>query len=126
MHAALRFVVVSDIPFDHKRVLIDVLTHAVREADAAEVRLKNADQTPQPWSPEDVTRLESLLERKVARSWQHADEIVMGISAQLHRNPRDVRAKATQLGLGNAVDYAIARMQAATKEGQTDSSSVLT
>lgn len=116
MHAALRFVVVSDIPSDHKRVLIDVLTHAVREKDAADVRLKNADQAPQPWSPEDVTRLESLLERKVARSWQHADEILMGTAAQLHRNPRDVRAKATQLGLGHVVDYAIAKMRIVAKE----------
>jgi hypothetical protein len=116
MHAALRFVVVSDIPSDHKRVLIDVLTHAVREQDAADLRLKNADQTPQPWSPEDVTRLESVLEHKVARSWQHADEILMGIAAQLHRNPRDVRAKATELGLGHAVDYAIAKTRIVAKE----------
>ncbi len=111
MHAALRFVVVSDIPFDHKRVLIDVLTHALREADAAEVRLKNADVAPQPWQPEDVTRLESMLEGKVARGWQHADEILLRIAADLHRDPRDVRAKATQAGLGRAVDYAIAKAE---------------
>ncbi|HEY6644254.1 hypothetical protein [Povalibacter sp.] len=116
MHAALRFIVVSDVPSEHKRVLIDVLTRALREADAAEVRLRNADQAPQPWQPEDETRLESMLERKVARGWQHADEILMGIAAQLHRNPHDIRAKATQLGLGHAVDYAIARTQAAASK----------
>jgi hypothetical protein len=115
MHAALRFVVVSDIPSDHKRVLIDVLTHALREADAAEVRLKNADRVAPPWQPEDVTRLESMLERKVARSWQNADEILMRIAAEMHRSPQDVRTKATQLGHGHAVDYSIAKAQVVNK-----------
>jgi hypothetical protein len=111
MHAALRFVVVSDIPSDHKRVLIDVLTQALREAEATEVRRRNAAEVEQPWQPGDVTHLEALLEHKVARSWQHADEILMGIAAQLHRSPHEVRSKAIELGLGRAVDYAIAKTQ---------------
>lgn len=118
MHAALRFVVVSDIPSEHKRVLIDVLTQALRAADASELRLKNAHATSEPWQPEEIARLQSLLERRIARSWQHADEILMGAAAQLHRNRVDIRAKATQLGLGGAVDYAIAKAQAVAKEEQ--------
>ncbi|MBB6096310.1 hypothetical protein HNQ60_005232 [Povalibacter uvarum] len=110
-HAALRFVVVSDIPADHKRVLISVLTQALRDDDAAELRVKSDAQARPPWAPEDVVQLQSLLEQKVARSWQHADEILMGVAAQLHREPRDVRSKATQLGLGRAVDYAVAKAE---------------
>jgi hypothetical protein len=116
MHAALRFVVVSDIPSEHKRVLIDVITRALRESEATEVRRKNAEAVELPWQAEDVTRLESLLENKIARSWQNADEILMGISGQLHRSPREVRSKATQLGLGRAVDYAIAKTQSVTPD----------
>ncbi len=111
MHAALRFVVVSDIPADHKRVLIDVLTQALRADEVAELERKNATKVQPPWAAEDVARLESVLAHKVARSWQNADEIVMGTAVQLHREPFDVRAKAKQLGLGRAVDYAIAKAE---------------
>jgi hypothetical protein len=110
-HAALRFVVVSDIPAEHKRVLINVLTQALREDDAAELRRKSAEQTRPPWTPEGVARLQSLLEGKIARSWQHADEILMGTAAQLQREPLDVRSQATRLGLGRAVDYAVAKAE---------------
>ena len=116
MHAALRFLVVSDLPSVHKRVLIDVLTQVLRAADAEELRLRNAREEPPPWRPEEIARLESLLEHRIARSWQHADEILLGAAAQLRRSPADIRAKATQLGRGAAVDYAIAKAQAAASD----------
>lgn len=109
LHAALRFVIASDMPAEHKATLIEVLTQAVRDDEAAELHREAATQSQGEWQEHEIVQLKSFLHGRVARSWQHADEGVMHLSAQLHRDPESVRRKATELGLGTAVDYRFAK-----------------
>jgi hypothetical protein len=109
LHAALRFVIASNMPSDHKATLIEVLTQAVRDDEAAEIHREAAAQAQGEWQEHEVVQLKSFLHGRTARSWQHADECVMHLSAQLHRDPGSVRQKATELGLGTAVDYRFAK-----------------
>ncbi len=76
------------MPAEHKATLIEVLTQTLRD---------------------EVLQLKAFLHGRAARSWQHADECVMHLAAQLHRDPASIRDKATELGLGVAVDYRFAR-----------------
>ena len=109
LHAALRFVVTSNIPSEYKSTLIEVLTQAVRDDEAAE-RCREAMAKPEEeWQEHEIAQLKSFLQGRTARGWQHADECVMQLAAQLHRGAESVRHKATQLGLGTAVDYRFAR-----------------
>jgi hypothetical protein len=109
VHAALRFVITSDIPSEHKATLIEVLTQALRDDDAAELRRQTAAQARGEWQEHEITHLKTFLQDRIARSWQHADECLMQLAAQLHRDPRSVRDKATQVGLGASVDYRVAK-----------------
>ena len=109
LQAALRFVVSSSIPSEHKSILIEVLTQAVRDDDAAELNREAAAQARGEWQEHEIVQLKSFLHGRTARSWQHADECVMHVAAQLHRDPGSVRQKATDLGLGTAVDYRFAK-----------------
>lgn len=109
LHAALRFVIKSEIPAEHKGTLIEVLTQAVRDDEAAELHRQSIKQAPGPWQEHEITELKTFLNGRIARSWQHADEGVMHLAAQLHRDPGSVRHKATELGLGRAVDYRFAK-----------------
>lgn len=109
MRAALQFAMSSDIPAEHKVVIIDSLTRSLREQESAEQSQRDAAEAGAPWLPEEVTELEHLLGERTARNWQHADELLMHVAAQLHRSPSDVRATAIRLGFGAAVDYAVAR-----------------
>jgi hypothetical protein len=110
MHAALRFVLASDIPFDHKAVLIETLTQALRDRDTADIRrAAAAAQASGQWQTHETEQLHTFLQGRVANSWQQADEISMQLAAQLHRHPHDIRAKATELGFGVAVDYRLAK-----------------
>lgn len=109
MRAALQFLITSDVPSDHKAVLIDSLLQAMREHESAQIRQQAAEQAGGQWQAHETTQLQSFLQGKVANSWQQADELLMQLAAQLHRNPRDVRAKATELGFGVGVDYHLAR-----------------
>jgi hypothetical protein len=122
----LRFVLVGSIPADHKRILIEALTQALRAADEAERVLESQKRTPQPWQPEETTVVESFLRGKLVSSWQQADEVLMRLSNQLHRPPEEVRKKAIELDLGAAVDYAMAKTQRAAivdRQGIDDRSS---
>ncbi len=113
LHDVLRFLVVSDMPAEHKRILIDVVTQALRD-DAEALRdqeaLQKADAVE--WQAHEVAALETFLQGKIARSWQHADEILMRIATELHRQPANVRSKATELGFGAGVDYRVAKAAA--------------
>jgi hypothetical protein len=109
LHAALQYVLASDMPSEHKATLIDVLTQAARDDDAAELHREAAAQAQGEWQDHEVVQLKSFLHGRTARSWQHADECVMHVAAQLHRDPGSVRHKATELGLGAAVDYRFAK-----------------
>lgn len=109
LHAALRFVITSDITAEHKATLIEVLTQAVRDHEAAEMRRQASAQARGEWQEDEILELKAFLQGRVARSWQHADECVMRLAAQLHRDPGAVRDKATELGLGASVDYGFAR-----------------
>lgn len=106
LRAALGFVVTDDMPSEHKATLIEVLTQALRDDDAAtKSRGQASAHTPKEWQEHEIVHLKSFLPGRIAKSWQHADECVMHLAAQLHRDPRSVRDKATELGFGAAVDY---------------------
>lgn len=94
---------------DHKALLIDTLTQALRDEDAAELSRRAAAQAGAEWQEQEITQLRSFLQGRRARNWQHADEGVMQLAAQLHRDPRAVRDKAIELGLAAAVDYRYAK-----------------
>jgi hypothetical protein len=109
LHAALRFVITSEMPAEHKATLIEVLTQTLRSDEAAELHREAAAQAQGDWRDDEIVQLKGFLHGRTARSWQHADECVMHLAAQLHRDPASVRNKATELGLGVAVDYRFAR-----------------
>jgi hypothetical protein len=111
MHAALRFVLRAEIPAEHRAVLIEVLTQSIRQQEAETLRRQEETASAsKEWMEHELTQLRSFLHGKVARGWQPADEYVMHLAAHLHRDPKTVRAKAIELGLGAAVDYRIAKM----------------
>jgi hypothetical protein len=109
LHAALRFIVTSDMPAEHKATLIEVVTQALRDGEAFELHREAAALTQAEWQEHEIAELKTFLEGRTATSWQHADECVMRLSAQLHRDPHSVRHKATELGLGMAVDYRLTK-----------------
>jgi hypothetical protein len=106
----LQFLVSSSIPAQHKSLLLELVGDAMRAEDLAQRNL--AAQTPIPeWRPEEIDLLRNWLAGRVARSWQHADELLMRLVTQLKRRPADVRAKAMELDLGAGVDYRLAKAQ---------------
>jgi hypothetical protein len=109
LHAALRYVITSEIPGEHKATLIEVLTQTLRSDEASELHREAAAKAQGEWLEDEIVQLKAFLHGRTARSWQHADECVMHLAAQLHRDPAAVRHKAVELGLGAAVDYRFAR-----------------
>lgn len=116
LHAALRFVITSEIPAEHKSTLIEVLTQGIRDEEAAKLRREADAQSRGEWQEPELVQLKSFLHGRTATSWQHADECVMQLATQLHRDPVSVRHKATELGLGTAVDYRFARQLKQNRE----------
>ena len=110
LSAALRFVIASDELSEHRATLIEVLTQAMRDHDAAELRERVAAQAQGEWHDHEIVQLKSFLQDRTARSWQNADENVMHLVAQLRRAPQSVRTKAAELGFGAAVDYRLAKV----------------
>jgi len=108
MRAALQYVATSGMPSEHKSVLMDLLTRALREDAEQETQQAAAREHPQ-WRAEETEQLAAALHDKLATGWQQADECLMHLALQMHRSPSDVRAKAIELGLGASVDYAHAR-----------------
>jgi hypothetical protein len=109
LHAALRFVITNETGAEHKPILIDVLTQALRDDESAELRRRQVAQASGEWQEHEVAQLTAFLKGRLARSWQHADESVMHLAAQLHRNPQSVRDKAKELGLDSSVDFRFAK-----------------
>jgi len=111
LRAALQFLMTSDIPSAHKLVLIETVTEALREHDAATVRGQSAAQRSAEWQPDETARLREYLNGRVANSWQQADEVAVHLAAELRRHRDDIRAKAVELGFGVAVDFRLAKAQ---------------
>ena len=111
LHAALRFVITSEIPAEHKAVLIEVLTQTLRDDATAELRRQTAEKMHREWQEPEIVQLKSFLQDRTANSWQHADEGVMQLAAQLRRDPRAIREKAVELGFSASVDYRFAKMR---------------
>jgi hypothetical protein len=109
LSAALRFVLASDVLWQHKATIIDALTQAMREEDAAALRRQAAAQAQGEWHDHEIVQLKSFLQERTATSWQHADQNVMHLAARLNRAPDSIRTKAAELGLGAAVDYKLAK-----------------
>jgi hypothetical protein len=108
--ATLQYVLSADMPSEHKAVLIDLLTQALRDHDTNRVRQQAVrEEGDRTWQEDETTRLSSLLLGKIAKSWQNADELLMYAAAQLHRTPPEVRAKALELGLGASIDFNVAK-----------------
>lgn len=112
IRSTLQYVVASDIPAQHKAVLIAALTQTMRHREAAYARRQVLDQAGPQWQPHEEVQLQAFLQGKVARGWQHGDEMVMHLASQLHRSPGEIRAKATELGFGAGVNYGLARAHA--------------
>jgi hypothetical protein len=111
IRATLQFLIASNIPSEHKAVLMEALTDALRNS-----LLENVTEGGTgPWQAHETDQLQTFLEGKLANSWQHADELLTRVAAQLHRNPVDVRAKATELGFGVGVDYRLAKAWTASR-----------
>ena len=110
LHAALQYVLSSNMPADIKATLIEVLTQTVRNDESAELHREAAAKAQGEWQEHEVEQIKTFLHGRTATSWQHADECVMHLAATLHRDPGAVRSKATELGLGVAVDYRFAKL----------------
>jgi hypothetical protein len=108
LRAALQFLRTSDIPAEHKGILLEAVTLALREQHAATIRGQAAEHSAD-WRPDETAQLRAYLQGRVATSWQQADETALHLAAQLQRQPDDVRAKALELGFGSAVDFRVAK-----------------
>lgn len=100
----LEYVMASAIPAQYKAVLIEALTQALRNQQDADDR-RQSTQAGVAWDAQELVHLKTFLEGKVAKSWQHADELAMHLASQLHRSLGDVRTKAIELGFGASIVY---------------------
>ena len=108
--AALQYVLTSDMPSQHRAVLIELLTEALRNEDKDKEGLRSrAARVEAEWRSDEMQQLQTFLDGKIAISWQHADELLMRIATDLRRTPYDVRKKATEIGLAAGIDYSVAR-----------------
>jgi hypothetical protein len=116
LQSALRYVLTSDMPSQHRRILIEVLTQALREDEKAHIRQLSIERAGGPWQEHETALMQSFFQGRIAKGWQHADELVMRMANQLNRHANDVRMKATELGFGTAVDYRLAKAAAARSD----------
>jgi hypothetical protein len=108
MRTTLQYVLSNEMPTQHKSVLIALLTQALRDEDQ-QSRQGLAPKAEPEWRSDETQQLQTFLEDKIASSWQHADEVLMRVAAELRRSPYEVRKKATEIGLAAAIDYGVAR-----------------
>lgn len=106
----------SDIPSDHKAVMIDLLTAALRNQDVQHIEAVASANESVAWEEADTQQLKAMLTGKIANSWQHADELLMQLANGLHRDPGTVRSKAIELGFGESVDFRLAKLRALRRE----------
>jgi hypothetical protein len=116
LHAALQFVTKSSVLENHKATLIGALLQALREHEIVESQRQAAAPVCEEWQEHEVAQLRTFLQDRVACSWQDADETVMHLAAQLHRHPRSIRDKATEVGLGASVDYWLSKSLTKSRE----------
>jgi hypothetical protein len=116
--AALHYVAGSSMPAEHKAVVIEALTQALRAREAMHALQQAAAPADKSWLPHETAHMQASLQGKIANSWQHADEMLMRLASQLHRRPNDIRTKATELGLGAGVDYRMAREERARQQSE--------
>ena len=109
LYAALKFVTGSSALSEHKAILVEVLLQALRDEEVTELHRQEVARECGEWQPDEIGLLQAFLKDRVAKSWQDADETVMHLATKLQRNPRSVREKATEVGLGISVDYAISK-----------------
>jgi hypothetical protein len=109
LQAALRFLIASDMPANHKGLFITLVTDALRSRDAADQLQQARRQETKPWDERELATISEFLEGKVACSWQHADELVVALAGKLHRDFGEVREKASQAGFGAAVAFKSSR-----------------
>jgi hypothetical protein len=112
LRSALQYMMSSDMPSEHKAVIIDLLTSALRDQDTRRLEAKASAKVDGPWQEAETAALQSFLSGKTATSWQHADELLMHLASSLGRDPQYVRSKATDLGFGEGVDYRLAKVRA--------------
>ena len=118
LRAALQYVLSSEIPSEHKTVLIEALTRALRAEDSERTAREAADTARSEWSPREARMLEDRLAGKVAKSWQDADEQLLQLAGELQRSVEDVRNKALEMGVGAGIDYRLAKQRKALEEGR--------
>lgn len=116
LQAALQYVMSSDIPSEHKAVVIDLLTAALRNRDTQHIEAVASANESVVWQEVDTQKLKALLAGKVANSWQNADEVLMQLAKHLGRDPKTVRSKAIELGFGESVDFRLAKLHASARE----------
>jgi hypothetical protein len=117
IRSTLQYVVSSDIPAEHKAVLIEAVTGLLRSQESQEERQRLSDTECRSWQTDELTHLDRSLDGKLAKSWQDADETLLLIASQLHRRSSEVRTKAVERGFTAAVDFAVAK---AVKASRTD------
>ena len=115
LEAALQYMMSSDIPSEHKAVVIDLLTAALRRHETQHIEAVATAHGSIPWQEADTQKLQALLGGKLANSWQHADEVLMQVANAMGRDPSIVRSKANELGLAESIDFRLAKQQRARK-----------
>ncbi len=108
LREALQFLIRSDLPADPKRMLITVVMESLAQREAAVVQ-NTADKVHATWLPEEIELVTTHLQGKVAKTWQHADETLTYLARVIHRDAKEVRTKAMELGFGAAVDFQLAK-----------------
>jgi hypothetical protein len=106
--AALQFVYTSNMPSEHKVVLLEVLRESL-ENDRTAAAIAPVERA---WIEAEEAEMRALLANRPARGWQDADELAMALAVRLRRSPDEIRRKAVAMGLGVSVDYALARWAA--------------
>jgi hypothetical protein len=122
IRGTLKYLLNSDVPSEHKSILIDALTRMLRveEAEAETQRLSGSDHVTRMWQDHELNHLDRSLNNRVAKSWQDADETLVLIASQLQRHSADVRVKAVERGFNAAVDFAVAKIILATRASERD------
>jgi hypothetical protein len=122
IRGTLKYLLNSDVPSEHKSILIDALTRMLRveESEAEAQRLSGSDHLTRMWQDHELNHLDRSLNNRVAKSWQDADETLVLIASQLQRHSADVRVKAVERGFNAAVDFAVAKIILATRAAERD------
>jgi hypothetical protein len=109
MRAALQYVATSDMPSEHKTVLLEALTHRMRERANEEERRRTAPTDSKGWQTHELEQLDRALNGRRAKGWQEADETLLRLATELQRTPAEVRTKAIERGFVDAIDFAAAK-----------------